>query len=99
MYACMYLCMCVCMKYVFRTIYIVYIRHTFTLKILLYTPSLNAGFLFLSWDFKHISNNKLKIQVDPSFDAWLNDPKTVKSGGEGQPGIVYSFRNDSEVME
>ena len=35
------------------------------------------GFLFLDWNFKHISNNKLSIQVDPSFSAWMNSIEEV----------------------
>lgn len=29
------------------------------------------GFLFLDWNWRHISNNKLAIQIDPNFDNWL----------------------------
>lgn len=36
------------------------------------------GFLFFDWSFKHISNNKLKIQVDPNIDEWINS-KPVES--------------------
>lgn len=34
------------------------------------------GFVFLDWNFNHISNNKLMIQVTPSFNSYLN--KDVK---------------------
>ncbi len=32
-------------------------------------------FLFFGWDFRHISNNKLKFQVDPNMNEWLNNKK------------------------
>ncbi len=30
------------------------------------------GFLFFDWEFRHISNNKLKIKVEPDLNTWLN---------------------------
>jgi hypothetical protein len=36
------------------------------------------GYLFLDGTFKHISNNKLKITVDPNFDEWINNKDTNK---------------------
>ena len=30
------------------------------------------GYLFFDWNFRHISNNKLRIQVDPNIDDWIN---------------------------
>ena len=35
-------------------------------------------YLFLDWNFRHISNNKLKVTVDPDFNHWLNDTNTAK---------------------
>jgi hypothetical protein len=35
------------------------------------------GFLFLDWNFGHISNNKLQIRVDPNFNDWLNKKETT----------------------
>jgi hypothetical protein len=37
-----------------------------------------GGFLFFDWSFRHISNNKLKILVDPNLNTWLNTSE-VKS--------------------
>ena len=40
-----------------------------------FSPSVQyrmKGFLFLSWNFKHISNNKLSIQMDPPLSDYLN---------------------------
>jgi hypothetical protein len=37
------------------------------------------GFLFFGWDFHHISNNKLKFQVDPNMDEWLNNKRRYRS--------------------
>ena len=34
------------------------------------------GFLFFDWNFRHISNNKLKIQI-PDINEWLNHTNTV----------------------
>lgn len=31
------------------------------------------GLLFFDWNFQFISNNKLKLQLDPNMDEWLND--------------------------
>jgi hypothetical protein len=31
-----------------------------------------VGFLFFDWEFHHISNNKLKICVEPDLNTWLN---------------------------
>lgn len=31
-----------------------------------------GGFLFFDWSFRHISNNKLKILVEPNLNTWLN---------------------------
>ncbi len=31
-----------------------------------------GGFLFFDWNFRHISNNKLKILVEPNLNTWLN---------------------------
>lgn len=36
------------------------------------------GFLFFGRDFRHISNNKLKFQVDPNMNDWLNDKSRFK---------------------
>jgi hypothetical protein len=36
------------------------------------------GYLFFDWNFRHISNNKLRIQVDPNIDDWLNDKSIAK---------------------
>lgn len=30
------------------------------------------GFLFFDWSFHNISNNKLKLTLDPSLEGWLN---------------------------
>ena len=35
------------------------------------------GFLFFDWNFRHISNNKLKIQI-PDINQWLNDKQRIK---------------------
>lgn len=43
------------------------------------------GFLFFGWDFKHISNNKLKFQVDPSMDDWLNDKNRFRDEIQSDP--------------
>lgn len=37
-----------------------------------------GGFLFFDWSFRHISNNKLKILVEPNLNTWLNSTE-VKS--------------------
>eukprot|EP01038_Epipyxis_sp_PR26KG_P014495 gene14495-19457_t len=37
------------------------------------------GFLFFDWSFKHISNNKLKIQVDPNLNDWINSKEVHDS--------------------
>jgi hypothetical protein len=37
------------------------------------------GYLFFDYEFRHISNNKLKLQVDPNIEDWLNDKKLLKS--------------------
>lgn len=36
------------------------------------------GFLFFDWSFNHISNNKLKIQVDPNLEDWLNQKVNIQ---------------------
>ena len=36
------------------------------------------GYLFFDWNFIHISNNKLKIQVEPNLDEWLNTKSKVQ---------------------
>lgn len=43
------------------------------------------AFLFFGWDFKHISNNKLKFQVDPNLDEWLNDKKRYRDDVKTDP--------------
>jgi hypothetical protein len=43
------------------------------------------GFLFFGWDFRHISNNKLKFQVDPNMDEWLNNKRRYKSEMKTMP--------------
>ncbi len=35
-------------------------------------------FLFFDWRFKHISNNKLKFQVEPSLKEWFNKVEISK---------------------
>ena len=42
------------------------------------------GFLFLDWKFEYISNNKLQIQVTPSFAKFLNS-KEIRSAISYQP--------------
>lgn len=37
------------------------------------------GFLFFGWDFRHISNNKLKFQVDPNMNDWLNNKRRYRT--------------------
>lgn len=36
-----------------------------------------VGFLFFDWKFKHISNNKLKIRVQPDLNTWLNSKSII----------------------
>jgi hypothetical protein len=46
------------------------------------------GFLFFGWDFRHISNNKLKFKVDPNMDAWLNDKARFKNEIRSKPNHI-----------
>eukprot|EP01038_Epipyxis_sp_PR26KG_P014494 gene14494-19456_t len=43
------------------------------------------GLLFFDWNFKHISNNKLKIQVDPNLNDWINSQEVMEK-------LIYSHR-------
>lgn len=43
------------------------------------------GFLFFGWDFRHISNNKLKFQVDPNMNEWLNDKNRFRDEVLSEP--------------
>ena len=43
------------------------------------------GYLFFGWDFPHISNNKLKFQVDPNLDEWLNNKSRFRDEIETNP--------------
>jgi hypothetical protein len=36
------------------------------------------GYIFFDWKFHHISNNKLRIQVDPAIGEWMNHRDRVK---------------------
>ena len=50
------------------------------------------GFLFFDWSFTQISNNKLKIQVDPNLHEWINS-KSVESNTIFNPKeIKKSFK-------
>jgi hypothetical protein len=35
------------------------------------------GYLFFDWTFRHISNNKLKLQVDPNLETWINSKAVI----------------------
>lgn len=35
------------------------------------------GFIFFDWKFKHISNNKLKIRVQPDLNTWMNSKSVL----------------------
>jgi hypothetical protein len=48
------------------------------------------GFLFFGWDFRHISNNKLKFQVDPNMNEWLNNKNRFKNEIETTPTHLSS---------
>ena len=47
------------------------------------------GFLFLDGSFKQISNNKLKLTVNPSFDAWMNDIPRYKNEFLCKPAVKF----------
>lgn len=48
------------------------------------------GFLFFDWHFKHISNNKLKLQV-PHLNDWINCKETEKY-------LLYRPKNVSSLF-
>jgi hypothetical protein len=55
------------------------------------------GFLFFDRDFP-ITNNKLRIQVDPDIDTWLNDKVTDKKLNSNEI-ISYAPRNIQEEFK
>lgn len=46
------------------------------------------GFLFFGWDFRHISNNKLKFQVDPNLNEWINNKHRFRDEIQTQPNSL-----------
>ena len=43
------------------------------------------GCMFFNWEFRHISNNKLKFQVDPNINEWINDKKRFRDEAKCKP--------------